>query len=1043
MEIYIHAKHHIFKFILFFALFSAALTATAQDTNPTINSRLTGKVTDSLTKLPIPGAVIRIKGTTHAVATANDGTFSFVTGQRFPYILEISFIGYKTKELVANGSPIFVKLQENLKELADVVVVGYGTQKRSDVTGVIATVPKGLIDQPVASVDNLLQGSVSGVAVTQNSGQPGSTATIRIRGGNSISFGNAPLYVIDGFIIYNNNDQTNIGSNGTSVNALATLNPDDIESIEVLKDASATAIYGSHGANGVVIITTKRGKKGTNNVTLNTYYGSQRVAKKLDLLNASQWASLVNDVNVSDGVAKTYTDAQIAALGNGADWQGAALRTAPQYNAELTISGGDEKSRYLISGNYFNQEGTVLNTGFKRYSGRFNYEKNLSDKFKVSSNFFGSYSQEDKLYGSPYNSINFSSAFANLILASPAAPIRNADGSYNTANPFISTPTNPLQDITATTNTALLTRMLGNVAGEYKIVNGLILKVSVGADLLNTSQNYYAPSYVASPAGSSNGYSAQGYASVGSGHAINLLNENTLTYDHSFDNRHFLNLLGGYTTQYEQDAAAVAIAQKFPNDLTTFNNLSYAGVADLPSSSAHSYTMSSFLSRINYSFLHRYNLTVSGRADGSSKLGANHKWGYFPSVGLSWNASQEGFLKHIDPVLTNLKLRLSGGQTGNSEVPPYSSLAVLAPTNYYFNSTLVTGIAPTQLANPDLKWETTTQYDAGFDLGLFNSRVNLTFDAYYKKTSDLLLNVPLPLYTGYASELENVGSVENKGIELGLNTENVKADAFSWKTNITFALNRNKVLNLGPGVSSYFPLAPTGRVSPVIVKVGLPVGTFWGYSTNGLLTAADLAKGVPLLAGVPQQVGDTKYVDTNGDGKITTDDKHNLGSAQPKFTGSFTNTFTFHHFDLNIFFQGSYGNKIFNQLQQSLERPTLTQNVSATLLNRWSPSNPNGTVARATDSPVMQVADRYVEDGSYLRLKNVSLGYSITDGFLSSMHAKALRIYVSGQNLLTFTKYSGLDPEVNFYDNDNTKQGIDYGTYPPVRTFLIGANVTF
>lgn len=1041
MEFYIHAKHALFRstILLLFAL--VTLTASAQETQPIINSKLVGKVTDSVTKQPIPGAVVRIVGTTHAVSTGNDGSFSFVTGQKFPYTLAISFIGYKTKQVIATGSPVNITLSESVNQLNDVTVVGYGTQKKSDVTGSIASVSKTLLSQPAASFDNLLQGSVSGVAVTQNSGQPGSSATIRVRGGNSISFGNAPLYVIDGFIIYNNNDNANIGANGTSVNVLSTISPDDIESIEVLKDASATAIYGSHGANGVVIITTKRGKKGKSDVSVSTYYGSQHVAKKLNLLNATQWGSLVNDINVSDNLSKTYSDSQLAALGTGSDWQSSALRTAPEYNLELSISGGDEKSRFLVSANYFDQQGTILNTGFKRYSGRVNYERNVSDKFKVTTSLFGSHSAEDKLYGSSYNSINFSSAFANLIFTSPVAQIRNADGSYNTTNPYLGSPTNPLQDITATTNEALLNRLLGNVAAEYKLLPDLTLKVTGGADILNTTQNYYAPSYTGSPAGSSTGYAAQGYASIGSGYSLSWLNENTLTYDHSFNDRHFITVLAGYTTQYQQDQSSVAVAQKFPNDLTGFNNLSYAQVADLPSSSSHSSTINSWLGRVNYSFLHRYNVTVSERADGSSKLGANHKWGFFPSVGFSWNANKEDFLKDVNSI-SNLKIRLSAGRTGNSEVPPYSSLAALAPSNYYFNSTLVTGIAPLQLANPDLKWETTTQYDAGFDFGLFDNRINLSFDGYYKKTTDLLLNVPLPLYTGYASELENVGSVENKGIELNLNTDNFRG-AFSWKTNIVFALNRNKVLSLGPGVSSYFPLAPTGRQSPVIVKVGYPVGTFWGYNTSGLLTAADLAKGVPLLTGVPQQVGDTKYVDTNGDGKVTTDDRHSLGSAQPKFTGGITNTFSYQHFDLTVFFQGSYGNKIFNLLQQTLERPTLSQNASATELNRWSPSNPNGTVARATNSPVMQVSDRYVENGSYLRLKNTSLGYTFSNGILSKIHAKALRVYVSAQNLATITKYTGLDPEVNFYDNDNTKQGIDYGTYPSVRTFLAGLNVTF
>ncbi|MGY4537177.1 TonB-linked SusC/RagA family outer membrane protein [Mucilaginibacter sp. UYNi724] len=354
MEYYIHGKNRALKFLKLFVLLLLPIASFAQtEPQPTINSRLEGTVLDSTTKQPVPGAVIRIKGATNAAATDLNGKFQLITGQRFPYTLSISYLGYKTREVIASGSPVTISLVENINQLNDVVVVGYGTQKRSDITGSVASVSKTLLNQPAASFDNLLQGSVSGVAVTQNSGQPGSSATIRIRGGNSISFGNSPLYVIDGFIIYNNNDNVNIGSNGPSVNALSTINPSDIESIEVLKDASATAIYGSRGANGVVIITTRRGKKGTNNVSFSTYAGQQRIAKKLDLLNGSQWASLINDINLSDNVAKTYTDAQVTAFGNGSDWQSAALRNAPQYNAELSVSGGDEKSRYLISGNYF------------------------------------------------------------------------------------------------------------------------------------------------------------------------------------------------------------------------------------------------------------------------------------------------------------------------------------------------------------------------------------------------------------------------------------------------------------------------------------------------------------------------------------------------------------------------------------------------------------------------------------------------------------------------------------------------------------------
>lgn len=1024
----------------------APVTLYAQSvSDPVINSTLTGTVIDSKTATPIIGALVKIKGTTNQVLTDAKGNFRFKTGQKLPYIIEAVFIGYKKQEIRAESSPLKIVLQENESQLNEVVVVGYGTQRKSDITGSVASVSKVLLAQPAAAFDNLLQGSVPGVAVTQSSGQPGSTATIRVRGGNSISFGNAPLYVIDGFIIYNNNDYANTGaSNGTGVNALSTINPSDIASIEVLKDAAATAIYGSRGANGVILITTKRGRRGHDEVSYSAYAGAQQVRKKLDLLNARQWGELVNDINRSTGSALTYNEAQLAALGDGSDWQGAALRKKALQNHELSFSGGDEKSRYLISANYFDQGGIIINTGFKRYSARINYERTVTDRLKIAANIFGSQSIEDKLYGNSYNSLNFqSTAFANLLQVSPVAKIWNEDGSYNTSSPYSANPTNPIQDFNSTINKTYLRRLLANASLEYKLLNELTLKVTGGADQINTKQNYYSPSYAGSPGGSATGFAVGGYASVGNLSATTWINENTLTYDHAFGDEHFLNVLAGYTMQHQKDESAVASAQKFPNDLTSFNNLNYASTPVLSASDGHESSLNSYLARVNYSYQHKYNFTLSLRADGSSRLGENNRWGYFPSIGFSWNAGKETFAEQWGSTVSDLKIRLSAGRTGNSEVPPYSALAALAPSNYYFSGALVTGIAPIQIANPDLKWETTTQYNAGIDFGLINKRINISFDAYYKKTTDLLLNVPFPLYTGYASVLQNVGSVENKGLELSITSDNIKGNDFNWRSTLVLAANRNKILGLGDGTDYYFPLAPTGYVSPVIVKVGLPVGTFWGYNTDGLITKEDAQKGIPILTGASQQVGDTKYVDTNGDGVITTADKHSLGSAQPKLTFGFTNTLNYKAFDLSFVFQGSYGNKLFNFLQQKLEIPTLSLNTSAVLLDRYSETNPDGKVARATNAPVAQVTDRYVENGSFVKLKNLSLGYNLPKSILEKIHAKQLRIYVTAQNILTWTDYTGLDPEVNFYDNDNTKQGIDYGAYPGSKSYLAGLSITF
>ena len=1018
----------------------ALLWAGRGHAQTTKNVELVGRVVDEKTGDPLPGAVVHIKGTTHEVAADNNGEFKFVTGQHIPVVYIVSYVGYKTREIeVSNYEHAELKLLGGNAQLNDVVVVGYGTQRRSDVTGAVAGVSKTALSQPAVSFDNLLQGSVSGVSVTQSNSQPGSTAGIRIRGGNSISFSNDPLYVIDGFIVYNNNNLTNSGAtSGASVNALATINPSDIENIEILKDASATAIYGSHGANGVVIITTRRGKKGTDEVNYSGYYGAQSAVRKIGLLNGSQWASLVNDINVSDGVSKTYSDSAVAAFGKGSDWQSAGIRHGGIQNHELSISGGDEKSKYLLSGNYFDQDGILYNSGYQRYSGRINYERNLSDVFKVNANVFASHSKENSLIGSGYGSVQIGNAWSTLLQAVPIVPIHNSNGSFNDNSPYLTTPTNPLQDILQTTNQSNINRLLGNVSAEYRIVSNLTAKVSFGVDQLGTKQNLYEPSTTAS------GYAVSGYGAIGTVNATSWLNENTVTWAPTFGD-HFLNVLAGYTTQVTDDQEAVAIAEKFPNDITTYNDLSLGSTALLPTSGAHHSVINSYLGRVNYSFQHKYNVTASIRADGSSVLGANHKWGYFPSVGVSWNASQEDFFRDRFSYVSNLKLRLSAGQTGNSGVPAYSSLATLAPTNYYFgsSSTLVTGIAPTQIANPNLKWETTTQYDAGLDLGVLKNRISFTFDAYYKKTTDLLLNVPLPQFSGYTSALENVGSVRNAGIELGLNADVVRLRDFGWKTSIVWAANRNKILNLGSGVSYYYPTAPIGQQSPVIVQVGLPVGAFYGYSTNGLLTADDIAKGVPLLTGVPQQVGDQRYVALGNHTSVTTADKHYLGSSQPSFTFGWTNNFSWKGFDLSAVIQGSYGNKLFNQLEQQLEKPTLSLNASSALANRWSLSNPNGTVPRATNSPVPQVIDRWIQNASYARLKNLTLGYTFPASTLSRLHVKQLRVYASAQNWVTITPYKGYNPEANFFDNDNTKAGIDYGIYPAAKTILGGLNITF
>jgi TonB-dependent starch-binding outer membrane protein SusC len=1064
INFYKKTKHLAFTALL---LVTGFFSGKAQD-NPQTN--INGRVMESKGKNGLAGATIHVQGSTNTVLTDDKGAFNLTTYKKKPVVLYVSYVGYLTQQVtVSDNEPLTVRLEPGSNQLAEIAIIGYGTQRKSDVTGSVAGVPKELLNRPTSSFDNLLQGSVAGVVVSQSSGQPGATATVRIRGGNSLSFGNDPLYVIDGFIYYNDNSLTNLApASGTSVtgvssNGLSTINPSDIESIDVLKDASATAIYGSRGANGVVIITTKRGTKGSNNISYNASYGTQKAAGTIPVLNGPQWAKLFDDLynatpTIQAGLAnnKKLIDS-LGAAGVTGNWADAALRKGSQQNHQISIYGGDDKSRYSVSGNYFDQKGIVLGTDFTRYSGRVNYEKNYSKEFKLATSIFGSNSSEDKLPGTAYNNIGFGNSFSSLYMNNPLQPVKNADGSFNTApqpaiNPTLNTISgqqfsdNSIQDIVSTINATKLSRVLANISGEYKITNDLVFKSTFGTDLLNTKLNYYAPSYTNL---GNNGGTITGSGSVGTINSVSWLNENTITYDHNFNDKHFLNVLAGYTTQYQKIETGFSAGQSFPSDATTFNNLYNASANKVVGSGEATQVRNSWLGRISYSYGHRYNVTLSGRADGASPAGANKKWGLFPAIGVSWNASDEKFFNKFSKTINTLKVRLTAGSVGNANFPAYSSLATINSYGYYLGSPLsgTNGLAPSQLSNPDLTWETTTQYNAGIDVGLLANRITITADAYYKKTTNLFISGTglIPLSSGYAAASENIGSLENKGLELTLNTDNIKAKNFSWKSSLIYATNANKILSLGPS-NSFFPVAPTGQVSPVIVKVGLPVGTFWGYSTDGLLTTADAygAKAAPKLAGVSQVTGDRKYVDINGDGVVNTADKHNLGNAQPKFTASFNNTVSYKGFDLSFFFQGSFGNKIFNLLQQQLEKTTTTQNVSTALLDRWdSTANPNGKFPKVVNAPVVQVTDLYVQDGSYVRLKNITLGYNFPKNIAGKILAKQARIYVSAQNLLTITNYKGLDPEANFYDQNNLQPGVDYGVYPNYKTYTVGLNVTF
>ncbi|MCF0052115.1 TonB-dependent receptor [Dyadobacter sp. LJ53] len=981
----------------------------------------------------LPGATIVQKGTSKYAVSDPDGKFDIAAGKEFPFTIQVSLTGYQQQEVEIYelaGEPIDIILK-TANVLDQVVVIGYGTQKKGDLTGSVSSITTGdLKGVPISSLDRALQGRAAGVQVTQSSGQPGSSVSIKIRGGNSINGANEPLYVIDGFPVYNNNSYADAGvTNGPTINALSTLNPSDIESIDILKDASATAIYGSRGANGVVIITTKKGKAGKNVITYDGYYGVQKVLKTLPLLNAQQWALLKNDALIDSKKAPAFSQAEIDSLGQpgvGTDWQDAAFRQAAIQNHSLSFSGGDDKTRFAVSGNYFKQDGILQNSDFERYSFRINLDRDMSKRFKLGINFSGSKSSANV---APENVV------PNLLQMPPTMPIYdpNSANGFTLRSIYDSPLANPIATLYLQVNETHIFRGFGNAYGEYQIADGLKAKVSIGTDILLNKQNRYLPSTL------QEGVGLGGQGTVGNKNTIGWLNENTLSYNKSFSQDHALDAVIGITQQASTTENVVARSATFVTDEFGYHNLGGGTTFQNASSDYFKWTLLSYLGRINYTFRQKYNLTVTARADGSSRLGNDNKWGFFPSAALSWNLGREDFIKNIKEI-SNLKFRISGGITGNQEIAPYTSLAQEAYYSYLFGRKLVAGYAPNGIANPNLGWEQTAQYDAGLDLGFFKNRINVTLDAYYKKTSDLLLDVPLPYTSGYANAFQNYGAVENKGIELSVNTVNSEG-ALGWTTDFVFSTNKNKVLSLGPSVSQVI----SGNS---IAQVGSPIGSFLVLKADGIFQTGDDIANLPKFL-ASDRAGSQRYVDISGpngvpDGTITqAHDRVIVGNAQPKFLFGLTNNFTYKGFGLNVLLQGQSGNKVYNANQANLELGTGYINGSTTMLDRWTPTNPSNVIHRAIENPAVTVSDRFIENGSYLRLKNLSLGYSLPAALTGKIGISQLRIYVTAQNLVTWTKYTGYDPEVSRNEQATLTQGVDNGVYPASKTFLGGLTLTF
>ncbi|KAA9341073.1 SusC/RagA family TonB-linked outer membrane protein [Larkinella humicola] len=1022
-------KKNLF-FLLWLIILLQPAILFAQNNGPVINATLSGRVIDEKTREPLIGASVQIKGTTNGAITDAEGKFALKTGQTLPFTLIVNSIGYTSREVAAVSSTVEILLRENVNQLSELVVVGYGTQKRSDITGSIASIPAEVKAQPVASAERLLQGAVAGAVVTQTSGQPGGGVSVQIRGNNSITAGSDPLYVIDGFPINNDYSLNDAGvTNGSKINPLSTLNTADIESIDVLKDASATAIYGSRGANGVVIITTKNASKSKSSITYDGYYGVQEVIRTVPLLNAGEWWQLRKDAARNSGKSVTIPSTigySLDTTGVGTDWQAAAFRQAPIQSHSLSILSGSDKTKLAISGNYFNQEGILHNTGFNRFSARVNIIHDYSQKLRLSANVTGSTSKAD---------VAPAAIVGNLLLTPPSLPIYRQDGTFVVNSPFESSLQNPINSLYNQLNETRTNRFLGNISADYTIIDGLTAKVLFGADIVDNKQNRYLPISTAE------GQNLQGNAIVGSAFTTNWLNENTLSYVREIDAKNKIDAVIGFTAQQSDAKGAVAEAAGFATDAFSYNNLGTGITNRTPSSFATKWSLASYLGRVNYVYDDRYLLTLTLRADGSSRFGAGNKWGYFPSAAFGWNVNNESFFKDVQKI-SLLKFRLSAGLTGNQSIPPYQSLSQLSYFRYNFSNTTVSGFAPTTVPNPDLSWEKTFQVDAGIDVGLLNNRIQVVADYYYKKTTDLLLSRTVPgtsglsdFYNGQGSTIyQNIGAVSNQGIELYVNSRNLTGN-LKWNTILVYSRNSNKILSLGDGVDQYIPSIS----APSIAKVGYPVGSFIVYQTDGIIQNGDAA----LTPQANKSPGGQKYKDINGDGVITQAGDRIVIANQPGFTAGLTNTFNYKGFDLTIFFQGTIGGKIYNTNRANLELGTGYTNASRDLLNRWTPTNTNTDVKAAYQDPAITISDRFIEDGTYVRLKNISLGYSIPKSLLTKARITNLRIYVSAQNAATWTNYTGYDPEVSLNGQSLINRGVDSGVYPNNKSYQAGISLSF
>jgi TonB-linked SusC/RagA family outer membrane protein len=986
----------------------------------------------------VGGATIHIKGSSAHTVAGDDGSFS-INVPDGNCTLVVSAVGYETRETEITPStpvPVTISLKETVKGLNEVVVVGYGTSKKKDLTGSVSTISMTNTDRtPVVGTSQLLQGQASGVQVTQTNSQPGSSFTVRIRGTNSITTSSDPLYVIDGY----------------AGGDISTINPSDIASIDVLKDASATAIYGSRGANGVVMITTKRGMAGRNAISFDMYTGFQHIGKKLDMMNAKQFATYLNNVttlnnqNNGTSTALPYTQAQIDSMGTGTDWQDEIFRRAPISNYTLGFSGGNTDTRYFLSMNFFNQKGIIIGSDYKRGTLRFNIDRKISDKLRMGVNSQVSYDFQNQANVNT-NGGSAGGTLLDALRMSPIVPVYDKTGAFTFQNfpqPYVNILGNPVAAAMLNSDKVRNIRLLVNGFVEYEMLKGLKLRSSLGVDYRNGRENTFRPSttYL--------GLQSNGYAQIFNQENYNWLNENTISYDKQINRIHAINAVAGFTVQQWQNNSSTVTGTNLSSNNFSTDNTSVAG--NLTSSSnTNSNALVSFLGRVNYRLMDKYLFTFSMRADGSSRFGTDRKWGYFPSGAFAWRVSDEDFIKNIKAI-SDLKFRASYGVTGNQEIPSYLSLKQYGTNTYFLNGGRVTGISPNNVPNSDLHWEPTSAFDIGFDLGLLNNRLSISADYYHKTTSDLLYNMPIPSTSGFTSMIQNIARMQNKGFEFSISTTNIDRKKIKWVTSANFSTNANKILDLG-GVNSQLTgnvsssLFPSGGQYSSILQVGKPIGSFYGYKFGGIWQTQDeISK-----SGTKQNVrpGDPIYLDLNGDSALTAADRTIIGRALPKFTYGFTSNLTVGRFNLFVLVQGVYGSNILNENRIEMENGTIVDNKFAYVGNEsWTGPGTSNTLPSVVSTlrRTVGVTSDIIESGSYLRFKTITLSYDLPLPKLTSVF-KSASVYVTGQNLITITKYSGYDPEVNSYPNSSgnyTSLNTDYNPYPNVRTYLVGVKFGF